>query len=65
MSFSVEAVLSITFVLRAVLCAVRIKLQKEIIFLKSSALWYDQIIFPRTFSTSIEMPESGYNNAMN
>ena len=22
---------------------------------------YDQIIFPRTFSTSIEMPESGYN----
>ena len=23
---------------------------------------YDGIIFPRTFSTSIEMPESGYNN---
>ena len=34
MSFSVEAVLSIIFVLRAVLCAVRIKLQKEIIFLR-------------------------------
>ena len=61
MSFSVEAFLSITFVLRAVLCAVRIKLQKQIIFLKSFALLYDQIIFPRTFSTSIEMPESGYN----
>ena len=29
-----EAVLSISFVLRAVLCAVRIKLQKEIIFLR-------------------------------
>ena len=34
MSFIVEAVLSITFVPRAVLCAVRIKLQKEIIFLR-------------------------------
>ena len=29
-----EAVLSIAFVLRAVLCAVRIKLQKEIIILR-------------------------------
>ena len=29
-----EAVLSITFVLKVVLCAVRIKLQKEIIFLR-------------------------------
>ena len=34
MSFPVEAVLSIAFVLRAVLCAVKIKLQKEIIFLR-------------------------------
>ena len=34
MSFTAEAVLSITFVPRAVLCAVRIKLQKEIIFLR-------------------------------
>ena len=30
----VKLLLSITFVLRAVLCAVRIKLQKEIIFLR-------------------------------
>ena len=34
LSSTVGAVLSITFVLRAVLCAVRIKLQKEIIFLR-------------------------------
>ena len=61
MSFTVEVVLSITFVPRAVLCAVKIKLQKEIIFLKSSALLYDQIISPRTISSSIEMPESGYS----
>ena len=55
----VKLLLSITFVLRAVLCAVRIKTQKEIIF---SSLLYDQIISPRTISSSIEMPESGYNN---
>ena len=61
MSFTVEAVLNIRAVLRIVLYAVRIKLQKEIIFLKSSALLYDQIISPRTISSSIEMPESGYN----
>ena len=34
MSFTVEAVLNIRAVLRTVLCAVRIKLQKEIIFLR-------------------------------
>ena len=28
---------------------------------QSSALLYDQIISPRTNSSSIEMPESGYN----
>ena len=56
----VKLLLSITFVLRAVLCAVRIKLQKEINISKSSALLYDQIISP--ISSSIEMPESGYNN---
>ena len=28
---------------------------------QSSALLYDQIISPRTISSSIEMPESGYN----
>ena len=57
----VKLLLSITFVLRAVLCAVRIKLQKESYFSQSSALLYDQIISPRTNSSSIEMPESGYN----
>ena len=61
MSFTVEAVLNIRAVLRTVLCAVRIKLQKEIIFLKSSALLYDQILLPRTISSSIGMPEFGYN----
>ena len=34
MSFTVEVVLNIRAVLRTVLCAVRIKLQKEIIFLR-------------------------------
>ena len=61
MSFTVEAVLSITFILRAVLCAVRIKLQKRNYFSQSSALLYDHFISPRTSSSSIEMPESGYN----
>ena len=35
--------------------------KKKLIFSKSSALLYDQIISPRTSSSSIEMPESGYN----
>ena len=61
MSFTVEAVLSIAVVLRAVLCAVRIKDTKRNYFSQSSALLYDQIISPRTISSSIEMPESGYN----
>ena len=56
----VKLLLGITFVLRAVLCAVKIKTQKEIIFLRVLLL-YDQIISPRTISSSIEMPESGYN----
>ena len=60
MSFTVEAVLSITFVLRTVLCAVRIKLQKEIIFLRVLLYCMTKIIFPRTISSSIGMPESGY-----
>ena len=57
----VKLLLGITFVLRAVLCAVRIKTQKEIIFLRVLLLLYDQIISPRTISSSIGMPESGYN----
>ena len=60
----VKLLLSITFVLRAVLCAVRIKLQKEKNVSKSSALLYDQIISPTTISSSIEMPESGYNTCV-
>ena len=59
----VKLLLGIIFVLRAVLCAVRIKTQKEIIFLRVLLLLYDQIISPRTISSSIEMPESGYNNS--
>ena len=31
---------------------------------QSSALLYDQIKSPRTNSSSIEMPESGYNNSL-
>ena len=61
MSFTVEAVLGITFVLRAVLRVVRIKLQKEIISLRVLLYCMTQIISPRTISSSIEMPESGYN----
>ena len=57
----VKLLLGITFVLRAVLYAVRIKTQKEIIFLRVLLLLYDQIISPRTISSSIEMPESGHN----
>ena len=60
----VKLLLGITFVLRAVLCAVRIKTQKEIIFLRVLLLLYDQIISPRTISSFIEMPESGYNTAL-
>ena len=60
MSFSVEAVLSITFVLRAVLCAVRIKTQKEIIFLRVLLYCMTKSYSLEVFS-SIEMPESGYN----
>ena len=58
MSFTVEAVLGITFVLRAVRCVVRIKLQKEIIFLRVLLYCMTQIISPRTISSSIEMPET-------
>ena len=37
------------------------KATKRNYFSQSSALLYDQIISPRTNSSSIEMPESGYN----
>ena len=40
------------------------KATKRNYFSKSSALLYDQIISPRTSSSSIEMPESGYNNKL-
>ena len=61
MSSTVGADLSNTFVLRAVLCAARNKATKKKFFLDSCFL-NDQIIHPRSFSTSIEMPESRYNN---
>ena len=38
------------------------KATKRNYFSQSSALLYDQIISPRTVSSSIEIPESGYNN---
>ena len=40
------------------------KVTKRNYFSKSSTLLYDQIIFPRTSSSSIEMPESGYNTVV-
>ena len=58
----VKLLLGITFVLRAVLCAVRIKTQKEIIFLRVLLYCMTKSYPPRTISSSIEMPESGYNN---
>ena len=60
MNFTVKAVLSITFVLRNVLCAVRIKTQKEIIFLRV-LLYCMTKSYPLEQFPSIEMPESGYN----
>ena len=41
------------------------KTTKRNYFSWSSALLYDQIISPRSISSSIEMPESGYNRSPN
>ena len=57
----VKLLLGITFVLRAVLCAVRIKTQKEIIFLRVLLYCMTNSYPLEQFSSFIEMPESGYN----